>query len=80
MTPEERATKSVDYLLRVDALASPDYRPEIEAEIARAIKEALDVEREACAQVVEGAGSIDAGDLNSEVAERIALRIRNRAK
>ena len=41
MTPEQRATKSVDYLLRVDALASQDYRPEIEAEIVRTIKEAL---------------------------------------
>ena len=41
MTPEQRATKSVDYLLRVDALASHDYRSEIEAEIARSIKEAL---------------------------------------
>lgn len=41
MTPEQRATKSVDYLLRVDALSSHDYRPEIEAEIVRAIKEAL---------------------------------------
>ncbi len=39
MTPEQRATKSVDYLLRVDALGSHDYRPEIEAEIVRTIKE-----------------------------------------
>lgn len=41
MTPEQRAAKSVDYLLRVDAMASIDYRPEIEAEIARAIRGAL---------------------------------------
>jgi len=41
MTPKERATKSVDYLMRVDALGCHDYRPEIEAEFARAIKEAL---------------------------------------
>ena len=41
MTPEQRATKSVDYLMRTDALASHDYRPEIEAEIARAIRDAL---------------------------------------
>ncbi len=41
MTPEERATKAVDYLLRVDTLASADNRPEIEAEIARQIKEAV---------------------------------------
>ncbi len=39
MTPEERATKAVDNLLRVDALASADNRPEIEAEIARQIRE-----------------------------------------
>ena len=40
MTPEQRATKAVDNLLRVDALASADNRPEIEAEIARQISEA----------------------------------------
>ena len=39
MTPEERATKAVEYLLRVDALGSADHRPEIEAEIARQIRE-----------------------------------------
>ena len=39
MTPEERATKAVDNLLRVDALTSADYRPEIEAEIVRQIRE-----------------------------------------
>ncbi len=39
MTPEERATKAVDNLLRVGALASADNRPEIEAEIARQIGE-----------------------------------------
>ncbi len=39
MTPEERATKAVDNLLGVDALASADHRPEIEAEIARQIRE-----------------------------------------
>ena len=39
MTPEERATKAVDHLLRVGALASADNRPEIEAEIARQISE-----------------------------------------
>ncbi len=39
MTPEERAAKAVDNLLRVDALASADRRPEIEAEIARQIRE-----------------------------------------
>ena len=41
MTPEERATKAVDYLLRVDALASVDNRPEIESEIARQIRGAV---------------------------------------
>ncbi len=41
MTPEERATKTVDYLLRVDERASADNRPEIEAEIARQIREAV---------------------------------------
>ena len=41
MTPEERATKAVDCLLRVDALASADNRPEIEAEIARQIRESV---------------------------------------
>ncbi len=39
MTPEERATKAVDNLLRAGALASADNRPEIEAEIARQISE-----------------------------------------
>ena len=39
MTPEERATKAVDNLLRADALTSADHRPEIEAEIARQISE-----------------------------------------
>ncbi len=39
MTPEERATKAVEYLLGVDALGSADHRPEIEAEIARQIRE-----------------------------------------
>ncbi len=39
MTPEERATKAVDNLLRVGALVSADNRPEIEAEIARQISE-----------------------------------------
>jgi hypothetical protein len=39
MTPEERATKAVDNLLRVEALASADHRAEIEAEIARQIGE-----------------------------------------
>ncbi len=39
MTPEERATKAVDNLLRAGALASADSRPEIEAEIARQISE-----------------------------------------
>ncbi len=39
MTPEERATKAVDNLLRAGALASADHRPEIEAEIARQIRE-----------------------------------------
>lgn len=39
MTPEERATEAVEYLLRVDALGSADRRPEIEAEIARQIRE-----------------------------------------
>jgi hypothetical protein len=41
MTPEERATKAVDYLLQVDAFASADNRPEIEAEIARQVREAV---------------------------------------
>ncbi len=40
MTPEERATKAVDNLLGVEALGSADHRPEIEAEIARQIREA----------------------------------------
>ena len=48
--------------------------------LVRMITTALEEECEACAQVVEEAGSIDVGDLNSEVAERIAQRIRNRAK
>jgi hypothetical protein len=39
MTPEERAAKAVDNLLRVDALGSADRRVEIEAEIARQIGE-----------------------------------------
>ncbi len=39
MTPEERATKAVDNLLGAGALASADNRPEIEAEIARQIRE-----------------------------------------
>ena len=39
MTPEERAAKAVDNLLRVEALASADHRAEIEAEIARQIRE-----------------------------------------
>ena len=39
MTPEERAVKVVDHLLRVDALGSTDHRLEIEAEIARQIRE-----------------------------------------
>ncbi len=39
MTPEKRATKAVEYLLRTDALGSADHRPEIEAEIARQIGE-----------------------------------------
>ncbi len=39
MTPDERATKAVDNLLRVDALGSADHRPEIEAEIARQISD-----------------------------------------
>ena len=42
MTPEERATKAVDNLLGVGALASADNRPEIEAEIARQIREVSD--------------------------------------
>ena len=42
MTPEERAIGAVDYLLRVDALASADNRPEIEAEIARQIRAVSD--------------------------------------
>ena len=42
MTPEERATKAVDNLLGVDALAAADHRPEIEAEIARQIREVSD--------------------------------------
>ena len=54
MTPEQRATKSVDYLLRVDALASHDYRPEIEAEIVRAIRDALKE-----ARVVDLSGPLD---------------------
>ena len=40
MTPEERATKAVDDLLRVGALVSADRRTEIEAEIARQISDA----------------------------------------
>ena len=39
MTPEERATKAVDNLLGVGALAAADNRPEIEAEIAWQIRE-----------------------------------------
>ena len=39
MTPEDRAPKAVDNLLRVDALGSADHRAEIEAEIARQIRE-----------------------------------------
>ena len=42
MTPEERATTAVDNLLGVGALASADHRPEIEAEIARQIREVSD--------------------------------------
>ncbi len=42
MTPEERATEAVDNLLRADALGSADNRPEIEAEIARQIREVSD--------------------------------------
>ena len=42
MTPEERATTAVDNLLRAGALASADNRPEIEAEIARQIREVSD--------------------------------------
>ncbi len=42
MTPEERATTAVDNLLRVDALVSADRRLEIEAEIARQIREVSD--------------------------------------
>ncbi len=37
MTPEERAAKAVDNLLRTGALSSADNRLEIEAEIARQI-------------------------------------------
>ena len=37
MTPEERATKAVDNLLRTGALGSTDNRLEIKAEIARQI-------------------------------------------
>ncbi len=47
-------------------------------EIKAAIKEAVEAEREACAQIVLHAGSLDALDIPSEAAERIALRIRNR--
>ena len=47
MTPEERAKKSADYLIRTDALASHDYRPENEVELVRTIKEALE---EACSK------------------------------
>ena len=43
-------------------------------EYSDAIAEA---EREACAQVVEEAGDPD-GDINFHIAERVALRIRNR--
>ena len=42
MTPEKRATTAVDNLLRVDALVLADRRPEIEAEIARQIREVSD--------------------------------------
>lgn len=40
MTPEERARQAVDYLLMTDALTRSDYRPEIEAEIVRCMKDA----------------------------------------
>ncbi len=42
-----------------------------------AVMEIIAAEREACARVVEEAGGPD-GDINYEVAERIAQRIRNR--
>ena len=74
-TLEQIAARSVEYLKRTDALASHDYTPEIEAEFARALKEAIEQERERCARVADTLheiGSIWRADqFGKEVASRI---------
>ncbi len=86
MTPEQRAKNyfcggnepMTPYEKGIVDAVSGLIRQAVIEEVAGLINEAVEQEREACAQIVLHAGSLDALDMNSEVAERVGQRIRNR--
>ena len=86
MTPEQRAKNyfcggnepMTPYEKGIVDAVSGLIRQAVLEEVSGFISEAVEQEREACAEIVLLDGGPD-GDINYEVAERLAQRIRNRS-